>query len=159
MKPKNDKPFCPDCGRPKMLFETERKAQNFIKYNGQDILRDGQTIDQIRVYYCPSCCGYHITTKPFKESYNHRTENLIKAYKKSKANKAVLNLLNFTDDEVIKAITEEARKALICSKNQMKLFLTDYFAKHTEFSKCQQDNIRHKIYQIIGKTPTLCKCP
>ena len=149
MKPNNNKPFCPDCGRPKMLFETERKAQNFIKYNGQDILRNGQTIDQIRVYYCPSCCGYHITTKPFRESYNHRTERLIRAYNDSKANKAFLRALKYTDDEVIKRIAEDARKALICSKKAMRRYLTEYFAAHTQYSKKEQDNIRHKIYQSI----------
>lgn len=30
MKPKN-RVMCPDCGRSKMLFETETKANNFIK--------------------------------------------------------------------------------------------------------------------------------
>jgi hypothetical protein len=29
--------FCPDCGKPKMLFETERKAQDFLKWNASEI--------------------------------------------------------------------------------------------------------------------------
>lgn len=149
MKPKNNRIFCPDCGKVKMLFETEKKAQNFIKFNGQDILRDGQTIDQIRVYYCPSCCGYHITSKPFKESYNHNTERLLKEYKQSKANKAVLRTLKYTDDEVIKDIQKQAQNASITSKKELKRFITEYFAQHTQYTKQQQDDIRHKINQML----------
>ena len=123
MKPKNNRIFCPDCGKAKMLFETEKKAQNFIKFNGQDILRDGQTIDQIRVYYCPSCCGYHITSKPFKETYN--------------------------DDEVIKDIQKQAQNASVTSKKELKRFITEYFVQHTQYTKQQQDDIRHKINQML----------
>ena len=36
MKPKN-RVFCYDCGRPKLLFETEKKALNFIKFNADEI--------------------------------------------------------------------------------------------------------------------------
>ena len=149
MKPKNNRIFCPDCGKAKMLFETERKAQNFIKFNGQDILRDGQTIDQIRVYYCPSCCGYHITSKPFKESYKHNTERLLKEYKQSNANKAVLRALKYTDDEVIKDIQKQAQNASVTSKKELKRFITEYFAQHTQYTKQQQDDIRHKINQML----------
>lgn len=67
-----------------MVFPTEKKARNFIKYNGSDILKENQSIDDLRVYYCPSCCGYHISSKPYKRKYKHRTDNLIKAYHKDK---------------------------------------------------------------------------
>lgn len=82
MKPnKQNIIICPDCGKPKLQFQTEQKALNFIKYNGQDIIKDGQTIENLRTYYCPSCCAYHITSKPYKEYYRHNTDRLIKAYK------------------------------------------------------------------------------
>ena len=32
VKPKN-RVWCPDCMRPKMKFETEKQAQDFIKWN------------------------------------------------------------------------------------------------------------------------------
>ncbi len=132
-----------------MLFETEKKAQNFIKFNGQDILRDGQTIDQIRVYYCPSCCGYHITSKPFKEAYNHNTERLLKEYKQSKANKAVLSVSRYKDCEVIYDIQKQAQRASITSKKGLRQFITEYFAQHTQYAKQRQDGIRHEIYQML----------
>lgn len=78
MKPKHNRVMCPECFREKMLFETQKQADNFIKWNGDDIDTDG---GELRSYYCPACGGYHITSKPFKPSYKHNTENLIKRYK------------------------------------------------------------------------------
>lgn len=155
MKPKNNKPFCPDCGRPKMLFETEKKAQNFIKYNGNDILKEGQTIDQIRVYYCPSCCGYHITTKPFKEGYNYRTENLIKAYERKKAydkTKFNTNKIGISTDEindVANEIIKRINKASVTDKKQIKQIIKKYFDIHTQYNQVQEDKIRHQINQML----------
>lgn len=74
-KPKN-RIMCPDCGRAKMLFETEAKANNFIKFNS-DTFENGE---ELRVYYCPACCGYHISSKPHKRSYDSQTDRLLKAY-------------------------------------------------------------------------------
>lgn len=79
-KPKH-RVMCPDCRRQKMLFETEKEAERFIEYNG-DKINDGGRL-KLRVYYCPSCCGYHITSKPYKEHYDKQTEELMDRYKKS----------------------------------------------------------------------------
>ncbi len=76
MRPKN-RVMCPECGRSKMLFETETKANNFIKWNGADIDTNG---GELRSYYCPSCGGYHISSKPYKKCYNTTTDRLIRAY-------------------------------------------------------------------------------
>jgi hypothetical protein len=81
MKPKRNRVMCPDCGRAKMLFESEAKANNFIKWNGPDINTHGGVL---RPYYCPSCCGWHISSKPYIEQYGHRTEELIGAYERIK---------------------------------------------------------------------------
>lgn len=68
--------MCPDCGRAKMLFETEAKANNFIKFNSDTF----ENNEKLRVYYCPACCGYHISSKPHKHSYDSQTDRLLKAY-------------------------------------------------------------------------------
>lgn len=95
MKPNDrNRILCPDCGKSKILFGSERKATNFIKYNGKDILKENQTIDDLRVYYCPSCGGWHITSKPYKKSYSYRTDNLIKAYTKDMENNILRNKIN-----------------------------------------------------------------
>lgn len=149
MKPKNNSYWCPDCNRPKMRFDTEKKAQNFIKYNGSDILKEGQTIDQIRVYYCPSCCAYHITTKPHKKSYDNRTDILINNYKKDKANRAILSRLLKTDEEIIKDIRKEAQKASVTSVRELKQIITEYFAYHSHYNLKKQEEIRHKINLLL----------
>jgi hypothetical protein len=63
-----------------MLFDTKERAMNFIKFNGDEI-SNGK---KLRWYFCPACCGYHITSKPYKKSYEGRTDKLIEAYKKQK---------------------------------------------------------------------------
>lgn len=78
-KPKN-RVLCPDCGREKMLFETEKKANLFIKYNWESLTDDK---DKLRIYYCPACCGYHISSHKYKGD-NCNTERLINNYNKDK---------------------------------------------------------------------------
>lgn len=69
--------MCPDCGRAKMRFDTEREAQTFIKYNGNSC---GRTL---RVYYCPACCAYHLSSSPKKNVRISQTERLISTYNDS----------------------------------------------------------------------------
>ena len=83
MKPKN-RVMCPDCGRPKMLFETEKKAQNFLKFNMNEVNPNGTRT--MRVYYCPACCGYHISSHEYKGD-NMNTDRLIEKYKETLAAK------------------------------------------------------------------------
>ena len=53
------------------------KAKNFIKFNGDDIYHE----NELRPYFCPSCGGYHISSKKYKNSYDTTTDRLINAYK------------------------------------------------------------------------------
>jgi hypothetical protein len=81
MKPSKNHVMCPECFKPKMVFETEKQALNFIKFNKKDVERDGETL---RAYYCPSCMGWHITSKPYRTWYKGQTDRLIKAYEFSR---------------------------------------------------------------------------
>lgn len=78
-KPKN-RIICPDCGKPKMVFESESKAKNFIKFNSDDI----EFGSDMRPYYCPACCGWHISHKQYRKSYEGRTDKLIELYRNEK---------------------------------------------------------------------------
>ena len=78
-KPKN-RVLCPDCDREKILFETEKKANLFIEYNWES-LTDNK--DKLRVYYCPACCGYHISSHKYNGD-NRNTDRLINKYNKDK---------------------------------------------------------------------------
>ena len=75
MKPIKNKIYCPGCKRTKILFETEKKARTFIKFNQKEILEE-TGYAPIRVYYCKYCGGYHTTSsglvplkKPTKRYY------------------------------------------------------------------------------------------
>lgn len=61
MKPKNNRIFCIGCHRSKMLFATQAKADNFIKFNSEDIAAHSSKVPS-RSYYCSFCCGWHVTS-------------------------------------------------------------------------------------------------
>ena len=71
MKPTKSRVLCPDCGRMKAVFDSEKAALKFIEYNGQEIVKEGGHAPQ-RAYYCDLCCGWHITSQ---KHYNHKTKN------------------------------------------------------------------------------------
>lgn len=61
MKPTNNRVFCIGCKHPKMLFETQTKADNFIKFNRDEIASSSEKVPT-RSYYCSFCCGWHVTS-------------------------------------------------------------------------------------------------
>ena len=61
MKPTNNRVYCIGCKRPKMLFETQTKADNFIKFNRDEIASSSEKVPT-RSYYCSFCCGWHVTS-------------------------------------------------------------------------------------------------
>jgi hypothetical protein len=61
MKPTKNKVFCKNCDRTKILFETEKKAENFIKFNKEEIEAEAGYSPQ-RSYYCLFCGGWHTTS-------------------------------------------------------------------------------------------------
>lgn len=90
-KPNKCRVMCPDIGRQKMLFETEAKAKNFIKFNGEELTDD---TSKLRVYWCDACGGYHISSHELKKSDDgRRTKNLIKAYKKQNGTSEVNDII------------------------------------------------------------------
>ena len=80
MKPTKNRFLCPDSGRVKMLFESKAKAQRFIDFNGQGIKHG----ERLRPYFCPACCGWHISHMDYKADYEGRTDRLINEYHKKK---------------------------------------------------------------------------
>lgn len=83
MKPTKNKVFCLECGRPKMLFESEKKANNFIKFNSQEIISDTGRAP-IRSYFCIACNGWHVTSKEKDKKFNYSfTEKVMGDYEKT----------------------------------------------------------------------------
>lgn len=80
-KPRDEhRVMCPDCRRPKLLFESEKKANLFIKYNAEDIETGGR---ELRSYYCPACCAWHISSHEFRGGYAKRTDEMIERFRLS----------------------------------------------------------------------------
>ena len=126
--------MCPDCGKQKMLFETEKKAQGFIKWNAEDIPNG----EYLRAYYCPSCCGWHISHKQYQEDYDNRTDRLLGAYERSKMAKLVGTVSHQQSHDGTKQdkaqknarviymdIPEEIRNK--CQKSYIRRYLDRYF--------------------------------
>lgn len=151
-KPKNNRVMCPDCGRAKMLFETERKANDFIKWNGDDIDTHG---GELRPYYCPSCCGWHLSSKEHVEEYDHRTENLIGAYKRSldakkkrtKLDVAIRNMVGW--DSIPDKIWDEMPRDVkdTTEKKVIRAYITEYFVIHG-IEEVDGGKARTKVYDM-----------
>lgn len=60
MKPTRNRVYCRECGRSKMLFETEKKAQLFMRFNNEEISNENGYAP-VRAYYCMACGGWHLT--------------------------------------------------------------------------------------------------
>jgi hypothetical protein len=82
MKPTKNKVFCNNCNRAKMLFETEKKAENFIRFNKEEIEAESGVVPQ-RAYYCLFCGGWHITHYKEKRGKT-RNEKLFEVFNPAK---------------------------------------------------------------------------
>ena len=57
----------------KCCLNQKKKAENFIKYNSDEILNE-TGIAPVRAYYCPFCGGWHITSSAVQ--YTQKSSNL-----------------------------------------------------------------------------------
>ena len=113
-KPKN-RIICPDCGKPKMVFESESKAKNFIKFNSDDI----KFGSDMRPYYCPACCGWHISHKQYRKSYEGRTDKLIELYRNEKKHTYPI------DYENIEILYKDLKKHNFKSRKEVNQYLRE----------------------------------
>lgn len=64
-----------------MVFETEKKASNFIKFNKDEVEKENTSL---RAYYCEGCGEWHITSHKYKKYYDTQLDSLMQAYEFSK---------------------------------------------------------------------------
>lgn len=83
MKPTRSRIYCRDSAKSKILFETEKKADNFIKFNADDIEAESGR-RPIRSYFCISCGGFHVTSKKEDPGMKSRSELVLESYEKMK---------------------------------------------------------------------------
>jgi hypothetical protein len=85
MKPTKSKIYCFDCGRHKILFESEKKAETFMKFNNEEIETESGYSPN-RAYYCISCNGWHVTSGE-KRNVKSKTEIVLDLYREEAAEK------------------------------------------------------------------------
>ena len=82
MKP-SKRIYCRECGRSKLLFETEKKALTFIKFNADEIEAETGRKPE-RAYYCECCGGWHTTSMKNKPHNLARFNKVLEAYYREK---------------------------------------------------------------------------
>lgn len=139
-KPKN-RIMCPDCRRQKMFFESESKANNFIKWN-KDTIENG---DKLRAYYCSACCGWHISHQKFHQDMEGRTDKMIEAYYKEKKNHTAHDYELI--DELYKILKEFGFKD---RKKINSLLYQKEYSKYSQFVK-QEAKVKYYTENQISK--------
>jgi hypothetical protein len=144
MKPTKNRVMCPECFKQKMLFETQKQADNFIKWNGEEIDTNGGTL---RSYYCPACGGYHISSKPYKKAYEHNTENLIKRYEKDVLVKDRTMRIEIDLPKEVSELLENLPSD-VDSKTKLKAYITEQ-VKVKGMSIQEEQDVRTYINKLI----------
>ena len=82
MKP-SKRIYCRECGRSKLLFETEQKALRFIKFNADEIEAETGRKPE-RAHYWECCGGWHTTSMKNKPHSLTRVNKVLEAYYREK---------------------------------------------------------------------------
>ena len=118
MKPTKNRNYCKDCGRIKMLFETEKKADTFIKFNSLEIETEAG-YSPTRSYFCIACNGWHITSKSENINIKSKTEKIVESYHLDKER-------NKTEKKEAEKIRKNKKaEALKCVENLIKILEID----------------------------------
>lgn len=111
MKPVKNRVYCQDCGRIKMLFDSEEKANRFIKYNKDEIESENGK-SPVRAYNCKMCGGWHVTSKQeskyIRKSIGERLDDNIDQLKslEQRFNEFKSNIKKMTIQECFEKIDE-----------------------------------------------------
>ncbi len=137
MKPTKNKVFCKNCERTKMLFETEKKAENFIKFNKEEIESESGYSPQ-RSYYCVFCGGWHTTS--LKEKLNlSRNERMFEQYIQEKETIITKNNKPENKEDKNKKIKNLENKVKEMNISQKEMFFLENI-----------DNIKKEIEQLCS---------
>ena len=155
MKP-NEKSLvvCPDCGKPKMQFESEKKALNFIKWNADDFESGGESL---RAYYCNACCCWHISHKQYRSGYGKELNDKIESFKQQKGNsgKRLDKLIRSSNIEPAVRQAEEIYPQLDLEfklRKDLRSTINDFLRDHEEYqdSPALRNEIAH-LYNIDSR--------
>lgn len=118
-KPMN-RVYCFDAGRKKFVFETEKKALTFIKFNSEDI-KEKKGYAPIRAYYCPACMGWHVTHNRAYRSGITCTAAVVQRYRQVQEQKAKFKIERDDAVQVLVDIAKEMRNPIITRERVLEL--------------------------------------
>lgn len=87
MKPTKSKVYCLDAGRSKILFESEKKAGNFLKFNTNEILKTANHAP-VRSYFCKACNGWHVTSSAVVLNIPTHVDKVMDSFHEEQKNRA-----------------------------------------------------------------------
>lgn len=112
MKPSKNWVYCRDISRHKTIFDTEKKALNFIKFNA-DAIREETGVAPVRAYYCMFCAAWHVTSKAEAPAAfrNEQLLKIIKGIKPPKQKKvAPVAVQGFDRQEYMNGLQDEVNR-------------------------------------------------
>ena len=119
-KPSKNRIYCPECRKSKMLFESETKANTFIKFN-KDNIENG---NKLRSYFCVCCGGWHITHSTYNNKRDKIVNNVLNNHLKSTERTVVRKILN---REKVNIILKDIRTHSIISLDELNIFLDNNY--------------------------------
>lgn len=151
--------YCPLSHKTKFFFETKRKAELFIQYNAEKI-KSENGYAPTRIYFCPACQAFHLTSKPLGRSveYSDEYQQVVKKHCNKYYNRDKYENLYAIEKRELNELLNEATEIL----KQIKTCIKHHNdpKKHVEFS---QKALRLKImiqnmdYQCRRKREVLKK--
>ena len=120
MKPSKKLIYCPACGRQKMIFQTQKEAEQFISFNREEILEETGKAP-IRSYYCKMCCAYHVTSTASHDLGADRDafiQQMIDSVLPQTPRLTVGEEEQFDKEQAL-SIVESAKKKMICCQVDM----------------------------------------
>ena len=141
MKPTKNRYFCVDANRPKMLFDSEKAAERFMKFNSEEMLEgEGKGKAPIRAYYCIACGGWHVTSQP---EPTHKRKTRTERY--FETHEVIIDPVKFKDRllmEVVDCVANFILKKDSNCKTHI-IHLIDKFNTYMNTDKRMQRQLRH----------------
>lgn len=148
MKPTRNRIFCIGSQKQKMLFDSQSKADNFLKYNTKEILEENEKAP-VRSYYCTFCCGWHVTS-------NSSTEQGERLDGRDHALVQKIELLKKNNDE-LQAISKRVTDKILCFDTELNLCNFDEAQDILDLLEFEANDLRNssfnldKVNKIFGK--------
>ena len=111
----------------------------------------------MRPYYCPACCGYHISSKPKRDVKVSQTDRLIASFHRSVENGHIMELSKdeirlqaYREADIIIRQIKELHPDSKPSITEVKEYVSDYIRAH-KISIFPENEIRKKVYEVFPR--------